>query len=115
MTAPRAQFTGDTLLERVARAHEAAVDAYGEAVDAAGEAENTYLAAHAAAWAVAVENEVAATTRDKHCNSQPDVMAARQDWNRAVAAEKRCRAKAKELEGRLTAVMAHQRFVREAT
>lgn len=109
------QFSGDTLLERVSRAHEEACDAWADAIDDAASAENAYLAVHSKAWAYAVEDGVAATVRDKHCNAQPDVCEARQAWNRAVAAEKRYRVKASELENRLTAVMAHQRFIREAT
>jgi hypothetical protein len=110
-----AQFTGETLLERVSRAYEDAVDAYGNACDLAAFAENDYLRQFAAAWAVAVEDGVAATVRAKHCDNQKDVMDARLDWNRAAATERRSRAKVEELKNRLTAAMAHQRFVREGT
>lgn len=109
------QFTGDSLLERVARSYEEAIDQYGKACMETAEAENAYLRLHSLAWAQAVEEGVAATVRDKHCNSQKDVCEARMEWNRAQASEKRWRAKANELENRLTACMAHQRFIREAT
>lgn len=110
-----AQFTGDTLLERVSRAYEDKVDEYGRACDAAAVAENDYLREFAMAWAVAVEDHVPATTRSKHCDQQPDVLQARLEWNRAVASEKRVRAKVAELQNRMTAVMSHVRFTREAT
>ncbi len=110
-----AQFTGGDLLERVSRAYEEAVDAYGNACDAAAMAENSYLKEYALAWADAVETGVPATARDKHCKVQHDVVEAHQNWNRALAGEKRCRAKTQELQTRMTAAMAHQRFVREGT
>lgn len=112
---PIPQFAGDTLLERVSRAYEDAVDTYGNACDQAALRENDYLRAFAMAWAVAVEDGVAATVRAKHCDNQPDVLDARQEWNRAAAAERRCKAKVQELNARLTAAMSHQRFVREGT
>lgn len=110
-----AQFTGDSLLERVSRAYEDAVDAFGNACDQAALRENDYLRVYAIAWAVAVEDQVPSTARDKHCKVQADVVNAQTDWNRAVAAEKRARAKVQELQTRMTAAMAHQRFVREGT
>ena len=110
-----AQFVGDSLLERVSRAYEDAVDAYGNAADKAALAENEYLRQFAMAWAVAVEDGVAATVRAKHCDNQKDVLEARLSWNRAAAAEKRARAKSQELQNRLTACMAHTRFIREAS
>jgi hypothetical protein len=110
-----AQFTGDTFLERVSRAYEAAVDAYGLAVDAAALAEAKYKRAFAEAWAVAVEDKVPATTRAKHCDNQPGVLEASIDFDRAAAAERRCRMKADELKNRQVAAMSHQRFIREAT
>ncbi len=109
------QFTGDSLLERVSRAYENEVDAYGDACDHAAEAENHYLRLHAQAWVVAVEDGVAATVRSKHCDNQPDVCEARQEWNRAAAKERRTKAKVAELQNRLTAVMSHTRFIREGT
>lgn len=112
---PVPQFPGDTLLERIARAYEEAVDAYGNAADDAALKENAYLRAFAEAWAVAVEDGVAATVRSKHCDNQADVVEKRTEWNRAVAAEKRCRAKSQELQNRLTACQSHVRFIREGT
>lgn len=112
---PPAQFTGDSLLERVSRAYEEATDAYGNACDAAALAENAYLREFAVAWAVAIEDGVPATARDKHCKVQDDVVTMHQQWNRAVASEKRCRSKVQELQTRMTAAMAHQRFIREGT
>lgn len=109
------QFTGESLLERVARAYEAAIDRAADAYDAEAEAENEYLRLHATAWAMAVEDQIAATVRDKHCQVQPEVVKARMAWNRAIAQRKRCTDKSRELENRLTAVMAHNRFMREAT
>lgn len=109
------QFAGDSLLERISRAYEEAVDAYGDACDANAVAENQYLAAHMLAWAYAVEDGVPATTRAKHCDNQKEVAEAKAEWNRAAAIERRCRAKVEELKNRLTAAMAHQRFVREGT
>jgi DICT domain-containing protein len=110
-----AQFTGESLLERVSRAYEEAVDAYGNACDDAALKENVYLAAHATAWVHAIEDGVAATVRDKHCKAQGNVCAALQDWNRALAAEKRSKAKVQEMNTRMTAAMSHQRMVREGT
>jgi hypothetical protein len=110
-----AQFTGDTLLERVSRAYEDAVDEFGNAADTAALRENDYLRAYAVAWAEAVEDGVPSTARDKHCKTRKDVVDAQADWNRAVAAEKRCKAKVQELQTRMTAAMSHQRFVREGT
>jgi len=109
------QFAGDSLLERISRAYEDAVDAYGNACDQAAIYENVYLAKFAMAWARAVEDKVPATTRSKHCDNQSEVVEARLDWNRALAAEKRCKAKVQELQTRMTAAMAHQRYVREGT
>lgn len=111
----RPQFAGDTLLERVSRAYEEAVDAYGNAADDAALKENEYLRQFATAWAVAVEDGIAATVRGKHCDNQKDVLEARIEWNRAAATEKRARAKSQELQNRLTAVMAHVRFLREGS
>lgn len=110
-----AQFVGDSLLERISRAYEEAVDDYGNACDTAAMRENDYLRAFAVAWAVAVEDGIAATVRSKHCDNQKDVLAARLDWNRAAATEKRARAKSQELQNRLTACQSHVRFLREAT
>lgn len=110
-----AQFTGDTLLERVSRAYEDAVDAYGNACDKAAIDENVYLAKFAMAWAVAVEDGIAATVRAKHCDNQSEVLEARLNWNRSQATERRAKAKVQELQARLTAAMSHQRFVREGT
>lgn len=110
-----AQFQGDSLLERISRAYEEAVDAYGNACDMAAICENEYLRQFAQAWAVAVEDKVPATVRSKHCDNQPDVLKARLEWNRAAASEKRCRAKSQELQNRLTACQSHVRFIREAT
>jgi hypothetical protein len=110
-----AQFTGDSLLERVSRAYEEATDAYGNACDAAAMAENLHLKEYATAWVVAIEDGVPATARDKHCKVQPDVVKTQQEWNRAAALEKRCKAKVQELQTRMTAAMAHQRFIREGT
>lgn len=112
---PIPQFAGDTLLERVARAYEDAVDEYGNACDEAALRENDYLRAFAQAWAIAVEDGVAATVRSKQCDNQKAVLEARLDWNRAAAAEKRCKAKVEEMKNRLTACMAHTRFLREGT
>jgi hypothetical protein len=109
------QFVGDSLLERVARAYEEAVDVYGDACDQNAVAENGYLREFALAWAHAVEDKVPATTRAKHCDTQPLVLAARQEWNRAQATERRCREKCRELSERLSAVQSHLRFVREGT
>lgn len=114
-TVEPAQFAGDSLLERVSRAYEEAVDIYGSACDRAADAENAYLREWAIGWARAVEDGVPATTRDKHVNAQPDVNAARQEWNRAQAAEKRCKAKATELAARMSAVQSHVRFLREGS
>lgn len=110
-----AQFTGESLLERVAREHERVIDALGDAYDAEAVAENEYLRLFQTAWAHAVEDGVPATTRAKHCDNAPDVCEARQDFVRATAATKRTKAKADELQHRLMAVMAHTRFIREAT
>lgn len=112
---PVPQFAGDTLLERVSRAYEEAVDDYGNACDQAALRENEYLRQFAVAWAVAVEDGIAATVRGKHCDNQKDVLEARLEWNRAAATEKRARAKSQELQNRLTAVMAHVRFLREGS
>lgn len=112
---PAPQFAGDSLLERISRAYEDAVDAYGNTCDQAAIYENVYLAKFAVEWAHAVEDGVAATVRSKHCDNQADVVEARLDWNRATAAEKRTRAKVEEMKNRLTACMAHVRFIREAT
>lgn len=112
---PVPQFAGDTLLERVSRAYEDAVDAYGNAADAAAFAEARYKRAFAEAWAVAVEDRIAATVRSKHCENQPDVLEASIEFDRAAAAEKRCKAKVQELQTRMTAAMSHQRFIREGT
>jgi hypothetical protein len=109
------QFTGETLLERVARAYESKVEEYGDACDEAAIAENAYLREFAMAWAVAVEDSVPSTTRAKHCDQQSDVLAARLEWNRKVAAEKRLRAKVTELQNRMTAAMSYARFIREGT
>lgn len=111
----RPQFAGDSLLERISRAYEEAVDEYGNACDKAAIDENVYLAKFAQAWAVAVEDGVAATVRAKHCDNQSVVLAARLDWNRTQATERRCKAKVEELKNRLTACMAHVRFIREGT
>jgi hypothetical protein len=110
-----AQFTGDSMLERISRAYEEAIDAAGNAYDAEAVAENEYRRLHAVAWAHAVEDGIAATVRDKHCNAQKEVCEALQEWNRAVALRKRCADKARELENRLGACQSHMRFVREAT
>jgi hypothetical protein len=112
---PVPQFAGDSLLERVSRAYEEATDDYGNACDAAAMAENEYLRRFAQEWAVAVEDGVAATVRGKHCDNQQAVLDARIVWNRAAAGEKRCKSKVQELQTRMTAAMAHQRFVREGT
>ena len=109
------QFAGDSLLERISRAYEDAVDAYGNACDQAAIYENVYLAKFAMAWAVAVEDGVAATVRSKHCDNQSEVLEARLDWNRAAATEKRAKAKVEEMKNRLTACMAHTRFIREGS
>jgi hypothetical protein len=110
-----AQFTGDSLLERISRAYEEVVDEYGNACDQSAIYENVYLAKFALAWAHAVEDSVAATVRAKHCDNQSEVLEARLDFNRATAIEKRTKAKVAELQNRLVAAMAHQRFVREGT
>lgn len=110
-----AQFTGDSLLERVARAYEEAVDAYGNACDENAIAENAYLREFSLAWAHAVEDKVPATTRAKHCDTQEDVLTARMAWNRAQATERRCREKCRELSERMSAVQSHIRFIREGT
>ncbi|HMI47107.1 MAG TPA: hypothetical protein VK481_00390 [Gemmatimonadaceae bacterium] len=109
------QFEGDSLLERISRAYEEAVDLYGDACDDNAAKENEYLKLHAQAWVHAIEDGVAATVRSKHCDNQQDVCDARQTWNRAMATERRSRAKVEELKNRLTAVMSHTRFVREGT
>ncbi len=110
-----AQFQGDSLLERISRAYEEAIDAYGDACDREADDENTYLREFATAWAYAVEDGVAATVRSKHCDTVDSVCRAKQDWNRAAAAVKRTKAKADVLQHRQMACMSHQRFVREAT
>lgn len=110
-----AQFTGETLLERVAREHERVIDELGNAYDGEALAENEYLRLFQTAWAHAVEDQIPATTRAKHCDNSKDVCEARQEFVRATAKTKRTKAKADELQHRLMAVMAHQRFVREAT
>lgn len=109
------QFEGDTLLERISRAYEDAVDEYGNACDFAALRENEYRRQFAMAWAYAIEDKVPATTRAKHCDTQKDVLDALMEWNRALAVEKRWREKVRELQNRLTAAMAHQRFIREGT
>lgn len=114
-TDPAPQFVGDSLLERVSRAYEDAVDEYGNVCDRTAIEENRYLAKFAVAWAHAIEDGVAATVRSKHCDNQSEVLEARMDWNRATAAERRTKAKVEELRNRLTACMAHTRFIREAT
>jgi hypothetical protein len=103
-----AQFQGDTLLEKISRAYE-------EAIDAAGDAENLYLAERSKAWAYAVEDKIAISGRAKHVDCQPEVTKALQEWNRAIAKRKRCADKAEELQHRQMACMSHQRFIREAT
>lgn len=110
-----AQFEGDSLLERVARAYEEAVDAYGAACDENAEAENGYLRAFATAWAHALEDGVAATVRSKHCDTQADVLDALMGFKRAAAAERRWKAKVMELGARQSAVQSHVRFMREGT
>lgn len=110
-----AQFEGDSLLERIAREYERVIDELGVAYDREALAENEYLRLFQTAWAYAVEDKVAATTRSKHCDNQPDVCAARQEFVRASAGVKRLKAKADELQHRLVASMSHARFTREAT
>lgn len=112
---PPSQFEGDTLLERISRTYEEAVDAAGNAFDGEALAENEFLRLWAMAWAMAVEDGVAITNRDKHCNAQKDVCEARQEWNRAIAKRKRTVLKAGEMEHRQMAAMSHQRFIREGT
>lgn len=110
-----AQFTGDSLLERISRDYEQAIDRAADAWDAEAVAENAYLAERAKAWAYATEDRIAITARSKHVENQPEVVAAHMEWNRAIAYRKRCVDKAGELERRQMAAMSHQRFIREAT
>lgn len=109
------QFTGDTLLERISRAVEDAVNAAGDAYDEEADAENLYLLEKSKAWAYATEDKVAISARSKHCDNQPDVVVAHMAWNRAIAKRKRCTDKADELERRQMASMSHQKFVGGAT
>lgn len=90
---------------------EEATDAYGNACDDAAIKENEYLLRFSKAYAVAVEDKVAQTIRREHCNAQEDVTEARQDWNRAIATEKRTKAKVEELRHRLMAALSHQKFI----
>jgi hypothetical protein len=110
-----AQFSGDSLLERISRAYEEAIDAAGDAYDDEADAENVYLAERAKGWAYATEDKVAITGRSKFVDCQPEVTKALQEWNRAIAKRKRCADKANELEHRQMACMSHQRFIREAS
>jgi hypothetical protein len=110
-----AQFQGDSLLERICRAYEDAVDKAADAYDLEAIAENVYLAERSKAWAYATEDKVAISARSKHVDCQPDVTSAKQEWNWAVAYRDRCRDKARELEHRMMSCMSHQRMVREGT
>lgn len=94
---------------------EGATDAAADCFDDEAEAENDYLAAYSLAWAVATEDKVAISARSKHVDAQPEVTAAKQDWNRAIAARKRATGKVEELKNRMVAAMSHQRFVRDQT
>lgn len=104
-----------SVVGELSRRMEDATDTAADAFDAEAEAENAYLAAYSVAWAVATEDKVAISARSKHVDAQPDVTAAKQEWNRAIAGRKRAAGKVEELRNRLMAAMSHQRFIREQT
>lgn len=104
-----------TVLSDLSVRLEEVTDAAAEAFDAEAEAENAYLSAFSAAWAVATEDKVAISARSKHVDADPEVTQAHMDWNRAIAARKRCVAKVEEVRNRLVACQSHMRFVRDQT
>lgn len=96
------------LYSPITDALEAATDAYVKACNATALAENAYLFAFSAQYQA--HGEIAATARSKFCDTLPDVVQTKAEWNAAAAHEKACKAKCDELKNRLMAAMSWQRM-----